>query len=483
MQKKKSASSTVNTLITLTLMFGFGLLPPFGCITKVGMRVLGVFIGVIYGYSTCDIIWPSLFAVLAFGLSGYTTMGGAISSMIGNSTVFQSLACLITAGSLTYYGFGKWLIRKSLTITIFSGKPLLYTWAFMVLFGLLSIFISQIPLAILLYSIWQDIADNCGYPKNSSFRYVGMGGILLGTICGGGMIPYYSWQNGLTNAWAEAAGVPLNFGIMAAATVPATMLTVTLYVLITKPLFKVDYSIMKEFDVNKLGEESKHLRPRAKRILVLYFITVLTVILGNTLSGSFLDTFVNKTMTTAGMYCLCTAILMILPSGEGDRKSCIVFNEVKDTSISWPVLLMCAVTLPVASALTSDCTGIVESITAVIEPVLVGHDNGFLLLFTITVTLILVNIGSNMALGAALIPIIAPFAVSSGVNPSVIGGALIFIINIGIMLPGVSAPAAIFHSNEALPDSRMRFKVTTASLLCVTIVSNVVFGLASSLLT
>ena len=67
----------INMAITLLLMFGFGLLPPFATLTPVGMRVLGIFIGVIYGFSTCEIIWPSLFAFLAFGLSGYTNMDTA----------------------------------------------------------------------------------------------------------------------------------------------------------------------------------------------------------------------------------------------------------------------------------------------------------------------------------------------------------------------------------------------------------------------
>ena len=481
MKERKKYTATINTLITLVLMFGFGLIPPFAELTPVGMRVLGVFVGVIYGYSTCGVIWPSFFAIIAFGLSGYTTMGGAITTMMGNNTVFQSIVCLLTAGSLTYYGFGKWLTRWSLSKNIFKGKPILYTWAFMVFFGLLSLIVNQIPLAILLYGVWQDIADNCGYPKDSSFRYVGMGGILLATITGGAMIPYHSWQNGLAVVWAEAAGAPLNYGLMAIITVPATVLIMTVYVFLSKKLFNVDYSIMQEFDVDRLDEESKHLRPRAKRIIGLYLLTVLVVILGNTFSGSALDTFVNDTVTTAGMYCLCASLLLILPSGEGDGQSCIALNDVKNTAISWPVILMCAVTLPIAGALTNEQTGILAWITEVVSPIFEGKGSLFLMVFTMIITLVLVNVGSNMALGAAMIPIIAQFAVKSGLNLTVVGGALIFMINIGIMLPGVSAPAAIFHSNEALPNSGMRFKVAAVGCLSVLLVSIPIFCLFSKI--
>lgn len=73
-KKSYGTFKIINIIITLFLMFGFGLLPPFSTLTPVGMKILGVFLGVVYGYSTCDIIWPSLFAIIAYGITGYTTM-------------------------------------------------------------------------------------------------------------------------------------------------------------------------------------------------------------------------------------------------------------------------------------------------------------------------------------------------------------------------------------------------------------------------
>lgn len=59
MKKGYSPMMYVHIIITLFLMFGFGFLPPFATLTPMGMRLLGTFLGVIYGYSTCEIIWPS----------------------------------------------------------------------------------------------------------------------------------------------------------------------------------------------------------------------------------------------------------------------------------------------------------------------------------------------------------------------------------------------------------------------------------------
>lgn len=223
--------------------------------------------------------------------------------MMGHNVVFQSIVGFIAAGSLSYYGFGKWFVRWSLSKKIFQGKPLLYVWAFFVVFGLSCVVVNQIILSLILYGIWNDIADNCGYDEKSSFRYVGFCGIMLCTILGGAMIPYQSWMLGLANTWSDVTGSQLNMGLMGAMTIPATVLILTVYVFVSKWVFKVDYSTMQKFDVNKMDEESKHLRPRTKRILVVYLLTVFLCILGNTLIGTALPTL----STTPSPWPACTA--------------------------------------------------------------------------------------------------------------------------------------------------------------------------------
>lgn len=476
-KKHYSVSQWIHIAITLLLMFGFGYLPAFGGITPMGMKVLGVFLGVVYGYSACgDIIWPSLFAVIAYGLSGYTTMGEAITSMMGHNTVFQSIMVFIAGGALNRYGFGKWLVRKMLSAKAFEGRPLLFVWGFYVIMGIAAFPVGPIVLPLLLYPIWLDLAESCGYSKNSSFVYVGFGGILLTSIMGPAMISYTGWTLGLANVWGSVVGTPLNLGLMGAMTLPTLVLVMTLYLFVTKWLFKIDYSKLKGFDVEKLGDESKHLRPRTKRILVVYLLTILAVVLASALPGTAFGAFVNSKVTMAGMYCLCAAILLVLPSGEGDGKGCVIFNDIKNTTISWQVIFMCAVTLPVASAVTDDATGIVPFLSAVFAPLFEGRSAIVILIFTIIVMLFLTNVGSNVAFGAAMIPIIAPYVMATGMNPSVFGAALLFIANFGMVLPGASAPASIFHANEAIPSSSMRTKVTLIGALCLVVVTIPIFS-------
>ena len=61
----------VHIAIFLLITFGFGFLPPFAQITPMGMKVLGAFLGAVYGWLFIALDWPSLIALLALGISGY----------------------------------------------------------------------------------------------------------------------------------------------------------------------------------------------------------------------------------------------------------------------------------------------------------------------------------------------------------------------------------------------------------------------------
>ena len=87
MLRSKDASYYIKSLIGIVIMFGFGYLPPIAGITPLGMRVLGIFIAMIYLLCAVDIIWPSMLTVIALGLSGYCSVEESIASGFGSDIV------------------------------------------------------------------------------------------------------------------------------------------------------------------------------------------------------------------------------------------------------------------------------------------------------------------------------------------------------------------------------------------------------------
>ena len=81
-QKSKSLSYYVNSAIVFLIMLIVGKLPTFGQVTPMGMQVLGIFIGVNYGWCTVSMIWPSLIGFIAIGSVGYCTITEAFASVM-----------------------------------------------------------------------------------------------------------------------------------------------------------------------------------------------------------------------------------------------------------------------------------------------------------------------------------------------------------------------------------------------------------------
>lgn len=482
--KKRSNNKWIHAIISVVMIFGFGFLPPVAPLTPLGMRLLGIFLGVVYAYSTCEIIWPSLLGIVAFGLSGfYPSLAAGIGKMMGSSLVFQIITQYFTTGAIVYYGVSKWIVAKTLSRKIFKGRPLFYTWCFMVTSMWLCLVLETIPMFLLLYGIWNDIADNCNYKKDDMFRYYGFGAILIALIMGVSMVPYQSWQLGLATSWANVTGSKINLGVMLLCTAIIGMSVLSAYIFLGAKLFKIDFAPMAEYDMEKLGADNVKLRPRAKRIILVYLITVSLALFSSTFPNNVVAQFIDGKLTLAGLFCLCTALLLVLPGGEGDGKPAIVFNEVKksDAVVSWPVIFMCALTIPLATAMTSEETGILQMMDTLFSPVLAGRSPVFIMIVTILVVMVLTNMTSNIAVGNAMIPIISPFVLAQDVNPMLFGCALVYTANIGIFLPGASAPASIFHGRNEIPDAKKRTKVLSFALLLYTVMTCLVFSVAQTI--
>jgi solute carrier family 13 (sodium-dependent dicarboxylate transporter), member 2/3/5 len=62
--RKKIIRNYINIAIIFGVMIAFHFIPAPAPITTMGMQVIGIFIGMIYGWMTCGMLWPSLAGIL-----------------------------------------------------------------------------------------------------------------------------------------------------------------------------------------------------------------------------------------------------------------------------------------------------------------------------------------------------------------------------------------------------------------------------------
>ena len=72
------------------------------------------------------------------------------------------------------------------------------------------------------------------------------------------------------------------------------------------------------------------------------------------------------------------------------------FRETAEKGINWNVILICSSAIPIASALTSDVTGVKVLFTNLLSPVFNGIGVLPFLAIIVAATVILTNVGSNI---------------------------------------------------------------------------------------
>ena len=167
--KEKNASYYVKALIGILLMFGFGYLPPVGSLTHLGMQILGIFIGLIFLLCAVDIVWPSMAALVALGMTDYCSVSDAIASGLGSEMVWMMLVLLVLAEAMGRSGIGEIAARWIITRKFLHKRPFLFTFIYMVGFGLCSLLVTSNVTVIMSWAVFYSIADMVGYKKGERY--------------------------------------------------------------------------------------------------------------------------------------------------------------------------------------------------------------------------------------------------------------------------------------------------------------------------
>ena len=85
----------IHTFVYFLITFCFCYLP-FHALTPFGMTIVGIFIGLLYGWTFIGFVWPSMMSIFALGLCGYfKTPQAAFANAFSNHLVIFMLLVLV----------------------------------------------------------------------------------------------------------------------------------------------------------------------------------------------------------------------------------------------------------------------------------------------------------------------------------------------------------------------------------------------------
>lgn len=179
-----------HSVICLILMFGVGFLQPIGGITALGMKVLGVFLGLLYGWIFVGFIWPSLIGMIALGLSGYANILSVFQAGFGDAMVLKIFfvllfASILSATDLTTY-IANWCISRSFC----KGRPWVLTALIFAGSVFIGGFINQFGGIVIMWYIFYGICQAAGFKRGDGYVSYMVVGITVMCVMGTMALPF-----------------------------------------------------------------------------------------------------------------------------------------------------------------------------------------------------------------------------------------------------------------------------------------------------
>lgn len=410
---KNNKTIYLHIVIMNVLMFGVGFLPPFGQITALGMNVLGCFLGIIYGWIFIDLLWVNFWGFAVLTMTGYAPATAVLASGFGNATFLMVLLGAAFAECLNQIGVTEgiafWLLSKK----IFIGKPWLLIVALCTCAFLMSLGNGGIAVIFLLWTITMKIGEISGYKPGSRVLNMLIAFIVYIAMTVPNMVPFYGGVILYGGFFTKGIGLTIPVGPMLLAGMIYVLLATALMLLIAKFVLKVDATHYTTTEA-LCGEYAKYSMNRYQKagllLIVVYFLVLMLPQIIPTLPGA---AFCNN-LGVIGWSIIYMTIFVIWRDENG--KAIINLAECF-TRLPWAMLMLLAVTYPLADAMESADTGITATITATMTPILMKLDVTVLIIVTMLFLAIITQFMHNIVMGAIFLPMIPPIVMQMGGNP------------------------------------------------------------------
>jgi len=446
-KKPKTATYWINTAIVLFCFFGFGLLPSFAGLSYAGMRAVGIFLGLLWGWITVEFAWVSILGILAMGTTGAMTITEAIQNSFLSTTFLQLVFPMILLAYLGESGFAEWIAYKMLSLKGLEGHPWRITTMIFLAAAVLCFFITTFPMIFLMWALFLGIAEVAGYQRGDKYvGYVMCTIVMLQTIISASVpwsfyaVTLHSLMADSLNGYAFPASQVLFLGIV------GELLTILIALFIGKFILRVDVSKMKAFPP-EFHEKAKNIKLTTDGKVALGIMLALIVLMcypsffkTAPLAGLFSE------MGLQGVSMLLLAILLLLRKKDG--KPFTTTNKLANAGLTWDIVFLVVSTLSMAALIKVEDVGILAKVTGALIPVVAHLSPSVFIIATIAIFWLVTQLTHNFVIVLTLVGALAGVCANMGINPWLFGWLFMCGMSFAYSTPAASSPGALMYAHE-----------------------------------
>lgn len=463
----------LHMIIMLLFMIGFGYLPTIEPITSIGMRVLGIFIGLLYGWTFLGMTVPSILGLI---LAGFTGVAGNCKTVLGmafsNDTFIFILFVLIFVGILNELDvvsfISNWLVtRKSL-----NGRPWLFSY--MILLGtlIMGMVAHPFPAILFFWGVIYKVCDIYQFQKMEKWPSVMIFGVCVAAILSMGTCPYRAYVVMLFGTFSSAANSSISFLQYFLFTLPISLILLGIYILTCKFVFKADVHKISNIDTKQIMSTQK-ITAEQKIGLTALLAFLIAIFVPTLLPKKWMISAFFNTLGTTGTCVLAVVIFLCI---RLDKKFLIDLQRAATRGIQWEIVMLCLCILTFVGYLTNEATGISAFINLYLGGLLAGFKGFSLIALLVALAAICTNFANNIVVGAIFITMACTIAPAAGIHKlDMLSVMIIYGAILGFVTPAASPYAAAAFGNKEWLTSRMIYQYG-GTMLLIYIVSFVVLG-------
>lgn len=452
--RKRNTAYYVNSVISVAIMLLFGFIPsPVDTISALGMRVLGIFIGMIYGWIFVDLVWPSFLSFVILGFSGAMTVTEAFVAGMGSTLYLQLFMLFFVAAyfdkcGLTEY-IAKWFISRKINV----GRPWLFTLMLFLCVVVMSCTVGYIAGVLILWSIFYQVCDIYGLKKGD--KYVGfvIGGLMYIAVMATILFPFTSFGIILQGLVIQGIGqttVPLLQWILYNIIIVGGL--ILLYMLFGKFVLRIDLSFMRTGN-DTFAEMRQQKMTHKQKVGFIYLIVFMLMLMGSSIFPSPLKEWFTN-IGVLGACALCVTGMLFVRNDKGESKFTI--NDLQ-TGISWETLILMAATMPLAAALEMDEAGIINTVVSWLTGAFAGHSTAIFIIAVVVIFTVLTQFVHNMVLLVIFTPVLCKTCLELGIDPWLFAILLCLGLQSAVATPAASCQAAMVFANTKWITSKQAY--------------------------
>lgn len=465
---KTPMSYWIHTAVYLLLTFGMGYIPS-DSIPQLGMSVLGIFIGMLYGWTFIGFIWPSMMSIFALGVCGFfPTPQAAFSNAFSNQVVIFMLLVLVFTGYFERSGINKKLAIWFLSRPSVEGRPWFFTFMVLIATFIVGFLLDGNAVNILIWNLLYGIFKEVDYREGENYPAYLCAGVAFAACLSYGAKPWGAANIMAAGALQSAAGggYDFNYAQFMCVSVPLCFAFLMGYFIVMKYVFKPNVNNLTSLSQDYLQQLRSNIALNkqekiAAAALIVFILALLLINILPSSSGGFLG------MISKGNFLSALIVVLIaLNLSRFEGAPVLDFETCAQKGLRWNLFWLNAAAMPVSAAVSSDAAGITKWFGLMMSGSFMDVSSVIPFVIGIAVLFMLATqVAFNMTLVVIAVPIVWQVCQSLHVNPMAVIILVLMGISCSIATPAASSNAAIMFSNVEWIGMTRSFKAGFGAVL------------------